>query len=152
MKIYNVFLKCLLLSVLILTCHSCEKDDFDYDYDYDNIVTDNISAPSFDKYLTTTDYDGFSIRLRFTNGGDKRENMSCYVYWKAYASKPASTPKERDLTNCESMRIYSHNSAKTTFDKSHAGYNGGTYIYYYAVCENSKGECKTKVNYTIVKR
>ena len=150
MKIYKVFLKCLLIITLICAFHSCEKDDFDYDYD--NVVTATVSAPTFDTYLTTTDMDGFSIRLRFKNGGDKRENMNCNVYWKAYASKPTTTPKERDLTNSESMRIYSHNSSKTTFDKSHAGYNGGTCIYYYAVCKNSKGECKTKVNYTIVKR
>ena len=139
MKKQIAVLRCLLLSILILTFQSCEKEDFDYDYN--KIITDNISVPKFDKYLTTTDLDGFSIRLRFTNGGDKRENMSCLIYWRAYPQKPASTPLERDMTNSESMRIYSHNSANTTFDKSHAGYNGGTYIYYYAVCKNSKGEC-----------
>ena len=142
--------KCFLVGVFMFAFSGCEESD--PDFVYENTVTDKISAPTFDKYLTTTDTDGFSIRLRFTNGGDKRENMSCYVYWRAYARKPDSAPKESDMTKCESMRIYSHNSVKTTFDKSHAGYNGGTYIYYYAVCENSKGECKTKLNYTIVKR
>ena len=129
---------------------SCEKDTVDIEYE--NNAANNISAPTYDKDLTTTDTDGFSIRLRFTNGGDKMENMSCKVHWKAYSKKPSSTPTEKDLTKTETMRIYSQTKIKTTFEKAHAGYNGGTYIYYYAVCENSKGSCKTKITYSIVKR
>lgn len=142
-------LLCCLLSVGLL---GCEKDETSFESQNPTPPTNNVSAPTFDKYLTTTDMDGFSIRLRFTNGGDDRSNMSCKVHWRAYSKKPATTPSERDLTKSEQMRIYAHTKTKTTFDKSHAGYSGGTYIYYYAECENSKGSCKTKVNYTIVKR
>ena len=145
-KYFSILFLCI-LSVIIV---SCEKDETDSEYK-DN-TTSKVSIPVFDKYLTTTDLDGFSIRLRFTNGGDDRENMSCQVYWKAFKSKPSSTPTEQDLTEIEQMRIYDHTKTKTTFDKSHAGYNGGTYVYYYAVCKNSKGSCKTNVSYTIVKR
>lgn len=140
----------LMLVMLSLHLASCEKDE--ESEGYEDVTVSNIEKPTFDKYLTTTDTDGFSIRLRFKNGGDVRENMSCTVYWKAYSKKPSSIPSERDLTHSESMRIYNHTKTKTTFDKSHAGYNGGTYIYYYTKCKNSKGSCKTAITYTIVKR
>lgn len=149
-KYYFAILQVLLLGTVSFSASSCEQDD-PY-LEYENITTSNVSLPTFDKYLTTTDTDGFSIRLRFKNGGDDRENMSCVVHWRAYPSKPSTSPKESDLTKSEQMRIYDHTKTKTTFDKSHAGYNGGTYIYYYAECKNSKGSCKTKINYTIVKR
>jgi hypothetical protein len=136
-----------LFSFAFFGCESYESD-----YDYSGSSSNYVSKPTFDKYLTTTDTDGFSIRLRFSNGGEERSNMSCTVYWKAYSSKPSSTPSKGDLTKCEQMRIYDHTKTKTTFDKSHAGYSGGTYIYYYAVCSNSKGSCTTSINYTIVKR
>ena len=112
----------------------------------------NVDMPSFDKYLTTSDYDGFTIMLRFKNGGDKYENMECELYWRAYAKKPTTPPTEEDMTNTEDMDIYDHNNQKTTFDCSHRGFNGGTYIYYYAVCSNSKGSCKTGLTYEIIPR
>ncbi len=149
-KYFSFLLQVVFLCISSILIVSCDSEDTDFEYE-DN-KTSKVSAPTFDKFLTTTDTDGFSIRLRFTNGGDDRENMSCQVYWKAFQSKPSSTPTEQDLTNSEQMRIYDHTKIKTTFDKSHAGYNGGTYIYYYAVCENSKGSCKTDITYTVVKR
>lgn len=155
-RFFSYVLQSVLLCVFSFCVLSCEKEESD---DFEDVTIGNnssnnssVAKPAFDKYLTTTDTDGFSLRLRFKNGGDVRENMSCTVYWKAYSQKPSSTPAERDLTNSESMRIYAHTKTKTTFDKSHAGYNGGTYIYYYAKCKNSKGSCKTAVTYTIVKR
>lgn len=39
-----------------------------------------------------------------------------------------------------------------TFDKTHTGFNGGTFVYYYFECRNSKYTTKTNVTYTIVKR
>jgi hypothetical protein len=149
-KYFSICLQVVFLCIFSIVTVGCDKED--KDFEYEDKTTSKVSAPTFDKYLTTTDTDGFSIRLRFTNGGDDRENMSCQVYWKAFSSKPSSTPSERDLTKSEQMRIYNHTKTKTTFDKSHAGYNGGTYIYYYAVCKNSKGSCKTNITYTIVKR
>lgn len=147
---FSFLLQMVFICIFSIIIVSCNRDDADYGYE--DVVTNNISLPAFDKNLTTTDTDGFSIRIRFKNGGDNRENMSCQVYWKAYSSKPSSIPTERDLTRSEQMRIYDHTKTKTTFDKSHAGYNGGTYIYYYAMCKNSKGTCKTDITYTIVKR
>lgn len=142
----------LLLTLLV----ACEKDEGGDTSDFSSSASQNdfanIKAPSLDSYLTTTDSDGFSIRIRFNNGGDKTENMSCTVYWKAYASKPATAPKASSLTKAEPMRVYASTKVKTTFDKSHAGYNGGTYIYYYAKCSNSKYSCTTPVTFTIVKR
>lgn len=38
------------------------------------------------------------------------------------------------------------------FANSHAGYNGGTYIYYYVECKNSVGSASSSISYTIVKR
>lgn len=130
---------------------SCEKYE-PMDTTHSHEEQTRIEMPSFEKYLTTTDYDGFSIRMRFDNGGDVRENMSCTVHWKAYPSKPSSTPRKSDLTNNESMRIYGNTKGSTTFDKSHAGYRGGTYIYYCATCSNSRYSVTTPVTFCIVKR
>jgi len=145
---------CMALFVPMLT--ACEKDEEDGNSDFSSSSLqgnlENIKAPSLDAYLTTTDVEGFSIRIRFNNGGDKTDNMSCTVYWKAYTSKPATEPKASSLTKAESMRVYASTTVKTTFDKSHTGYNRGTYIYYYAKCSNSKYSCTTPVTYTIIKR
>lgn len=40
----------------------------------------------------------------------------------------------------------------TTDLKSHAGYNSGTYIYYYVEYKNSVGSASSSISYTIVKR
>lgn len=149
-KYFIAILQSISFCLFLFTAISCDKDELSLDYE--DIVTNSVSLPKFEKNLTTTDTDGFSIRVRFINGGDNRGNMSCQVYWKAYSNKPSSTPSERELTKCEQMRIYEHTKTKTTFEKSHAGYNGGTYIYYYTKCKNSKGSCKTDITYTIVKR
>lgn len=148
-RMINILSFCLVS--LLMT--SCDKDEIRIedttDIDVDISV---IGKPSLDKYLTTTDLDGFSLRARFDNGGDKTENMSCTVYWKAYSSKPSSTPSRSDLTEAETMRVYASTSTKTTFDKSHAGYGVRTYIYYYMKCRNSRYSCTTPVTYTIVTR
>lgn len=149
MKPIKFFGMLLIALTMCVGFNSCGKDEPKWDNDN---PTPSVSYPSFDKYLTTATTDQFSIRLRFYNGGDERSNMSCTVYWKAYPSKPSSTPTEGGLTQCEQMRIYDHNAVKTTFDKTHAGYKEGTYIYYYAICNNSKGSCKTPISYTIIKR
>lgn len=78
--------------------------------------------------------------------------MRCTVYWHAYKSKPTSTPKADDLDNVESMRISASTTISTTFEKAHAGVTGGTYIYYYMKCYNSKYSCQTPVTYTIIPR
>lgn len=122
-----------------------------------------ITKPTFDKYLTTTTTSGFSVRVRFKTGGDSESNMSATVHWRAYSSKQASKPSKLSLTNTESMRQYGsatyHNTGSKrgmtesiVFDKSHAGSTGGTYIYYYVECRNSKGSAETPVSYTVVKR
>lgn len=132
---------------------SCDKDNDDYDPD--DIVqtpTSSVSKPTFDKNLTTTTYSDVSMRCRFTNGGDTWEHMSCTVHWKKYATKPSSSPKASDLTNSETMRQYSTTSTKTTFDKTHTGLSGGTYVYYYFECKNSKYTTKTDVTYCVIKR
>lgn len=138
---------------MLATTTSCDKEE-DTFYDEPEIpVTSNLSVPELDKYLTTTDYDGVSFRVRFTNGGDTNENMSCKVHWRRYASKPSKTPKASEMTEHETMRKYgSGTKTKTTFDKSHAGFSGGTYLYYYFECSNSRHTTKTDVTYCIIKR
>lgn len=56
------------------------------------------------------------------------------------------------MTNHESMRQYSTTKLTTTFDKTHAGYSGGNYIYYYFECSNSKYTTKTNITFCVVKR
>ena len=89
--------------------------------------------------------------------------MSIAVYWKAYSKKLSSKPSKSELTKVESMRQYGsatyHNTGlkkgmteSIVFDKSHAGYNGGIYIYYYVECKNSVGSDESPISYEIVKR
>lgn len=153
---------CLILSFSFWSCDT-DEPDAPSSSSNQNTSTQKISKPSFDKFLTTTDSDGFSIRVRFKTGGDKESNISATVHWKAYSKKPSSTPKKSDLTKVESMRQYGaatyHNTGSKkgmtesiVFDKSHAGYGGGTYIYYYVECRNSKGSAESSISHTIVKR
>lgn len=120
-------------------------------------TTQRITKPSFDKDLSTSDLASFSIRVRFKTGGDKESNLSATVHWNSYRSKPSKTPSKKDLTKTESMRQYGsatyHNTGSKkgmtesiVFDKSHAGY-GGSYIYYYVECTNSKGSASSAVSY-----
>ncbi len=105
----NILKKLLYLSFIVLL-YGCEKDDHEIEYIGGNTSGTNsstsIKAPTFDRDITTTDLDGFSIRLRFTNGGDVSENMKCKVHWAAYSSKPSKTPNKSDLNRSESMRMY----------------------------------------------
>ncbi|MGN1217292.1 MAG: hypothetical protein ACI4TD_04875 [Phocaeicola sp.] len=131
---------------------SCEKDE---DYTSDKEVqkpTSNISKPTFEKNITTTTTDQVSLRCRFNNGGDTWNNMNCTVHWRKYSSKPSTTPKASDMSKHESMRQYASTSKSTTFDKTHAGFSGGTYVYYYFECRNSKYTTTTDVTYCLVKR
>lgn len=138
----------------ILVATSCDKDDDNSFYSKpDQPTTTKLSAPELDKHLTTTDRDGVSFRVRFTNGGDTNDNMSCKVHWRRYSSKPSKTPTRNDMTEHETMRQYgSGTKTSTTFDKSHAGISGGTYLYYYFECSNSRHSTKSGVTYCIVKR
>lgn len=149
-KFIIVTLMAALSSVLVT---SCGEDDGNTFYDEPDIpASSSVSAPALDKVLTTTDTDGVSFRVRFTNGGDVTENMSCKVHWRKYSSKPSKTPSSRDMDTHESMRQYSETKTKTTFDKSHAGISGGTYLYYYFECSNSRRTTTTDVTYCVVKR
>lgn len=155
------------ISLVFATCLFCgcsPEDENEYHSSSASSTTaQKISAPKFDKFLTTTDLDGFSIKARFKTGGDKESNLSATVYWKSYSKKPSSTPTKKDLTKVERMQQYGsatyHNTGSQkgmtesiVFDKSHAGYSGGTYIYYYVECKNSVGSASSSISYTIVKR
>ncbi len=149
---------------------SCDKED-DNDSEYTRPSTggtstgstQKITKPSFSKFITTTDYDGFSIKARFKTGGDKESNLSATIHWQKYSSKPSKTPAKSDLKKVESMRQYGsatyHNTGSKkgmtesiVFEKAHAGINGGSYIYYYVECRNSVGSASSSVSYTVVKR
>jgi hypothetical protein len=156
----TVYLLFVLLSSICLL--ACDDDEPESTIQTSTTSSSKIVAPSFDSYLTTTDTDGFSIRVRFKTGGDDPSNMSATVYWKAYSKKPTTNPKKNDLTQIESMRQYGapvyYNTGSQkgltksiVYDKSHAGYNSGTYIYYMVECRNSKGSCSTSITFTIIK-
>lgn len=147
----------------VLLFSSCEKDEPDVPSSSSSTTTkQTITKPSFDKFLSTSDKASFSIRVRFKTGGDKEQNLSATVHWKAYSSKPSKTPSKSDLTKVESMRQYGaatyHNTGakkgmteSIVFDKSHAGYSG-SYIYYYVECSNSKGSASSSVTYMVTPR
>lgn len=152
----------LVASIIFIGCEKDEEYDTSTTKQETVSKTQKVTSPSFDKDLTTVDTDGFSIRVRFKTGGDEKENLSAKVHWKAYSAKQSPIPSKKDLTKVESMRIYDatyHNTGpkkgmteSIVFDKSHAGYGGGTYIYYYVECKNSKGSAVSDVTYTIVRR
>ena len=81
--------KLLLLCIFVTLSVACEKDEPDKDYGQGSTINTSISPPVYKKDLTTSDYDGFAIRVRYDNGGDEFKNMSCIVYWRAYTSKPS---------------------------------------------------------------
>lgn len=152
MKIRQLYILLFMAIGLLATATSCDKDEDTFHDEIEAPTTSKLSAPKLDKHLTTTDYDGVSFRVRFTNGGDTNENMSCKVHWRKYASKPTKTPNASDMTEHETMRQYAGTKTKMTFDKSHARFSGGTYLYYYYECSNSRHTTKTNVTYCIVKR
>lgn len=154
-KIFDIFMVFVTILGIVVSTSSCEPNtefENDLDFNQDKPNSKQISLPKFDKYLTTTTTSDCSIRLRFTNGGDDVKNMSCMVYWRRYSTKPSNTPKKSDMNNAELMRVYDYTSTKTTFDKTHSGFNGGNYIYYYAICGNSKGDTETELTYCVIKR
>lgn len=159
----NIATKFVLLSLSFLCLTACDPDDEPKSTSASTSSYQRITAPSFDKFLSTSDYASFSIRVRFKTGGDKEQNMSARVHWQAYASKPSKTPSKSDLTKVESMRQYGaatyHNTGvkkgmteSIVFDKSHAGYSGGKYIYYYVECSNSKGSASSSITYMVTPR
>ncbi len=149
------------LLILCLALSSCETDEPNISSSSTTTNKQDITKPTFDKYLSTSDKASFSIRVRFKTGGDSESNISATVHWKAYSKKPTSTPDKSDLTKVESMRQYGaatyHNTGSKkgmteciVFDKSHAGYSG-SYIYYYVECRNSVGSCKSSITYMVAK-
>lgn len=162
MKKYRFLRICCVLIVTFGWLCSCDPNDETISSTTDT-NTSKVTKPTFDKFLSTTDTDGFSIRVRFKTGGDKESNIHATVYWKAYSKKLSSKPSKSELTKVESMRQYEsatyHNTGlkkgmteSIVFDKSHAGYNGGIYIYYYVECKNSVGSDESPISYEIVKR
>lgn len=59
---------CLAFAATCLFC-GCSSDDENDNNSSSTTTTTTlkVTAPKFDKYLTTTDLDGFSIRVRFKN-------------------------------------------------------------------------------------
>lgn len=158
-------LRNLFITIMLCVCFtSCDPDE-----DKPKLSTStstssqSITRPSFDKFLSTSDKASFSIRVRFKTGGDKEQNINATVHWSAYASKPSKTPSKSELSKVESMRQYGSATYYNTgskkgmtesivFDKSHAGYSGGYYIYYYVECTNSKGSASSSITYMVTVR
>lgn len=162
MKTKLFFKICCIIFAFSWLC-SCDHDDEEDFSSNTEINKSKVTKPTFNKFLSTTDTDGFSIRVKFKTGGDKESNIHAAVFWKAYSTKPSTKPAKKDLTKVESMRQYGsatyHNTGSKkgmtesiVFDKSHAGYSGGTYIYYYVECTNSVGSDESSISYQIVKR
>ncbi len=148
---------------MAMTAVSCSKDDDGYDPKKDNDYeftgggsgssSSKLTEPVHKKEMTTTTTTDLTFKCIFNNGGDECSNMRCNVYWASYSKKPSSTPTASELRKCESMREYSTSSrTETTFTRSHSGLSGGTYIYYYYECSNSKYTTKTGVMWNIIKR
>lgn len=139
--------------VLATALVSCNKEEYSSEIDIEiPSNSSKLEKPKEKRNLTTTTHSEVSFRPTFTNGGDISDNMNCIVHWRKYSSKPTKTPKASDMTNHESMRIYSIQKYQTVFDKTHTGFNGGQYVYYYFECSNSKYTTQTDITYCVVKR
>lgn len=141
--------------VLAMALVSCNKEEYSSEIDIEiPSNSSKLEKPKEKRNLTTTTHSEVSFRPTFTNGGDISDNMSCIVHWRKYSSKPTKTPtpKASDMTNHESMRIYSIQKYQTVFDKTHTGFNGGQYVYYYFECSNSKYTTQTDITFCVVKR
>ena len=124
--------------VLSITMVSCDKEEYVSEIDIEiPSNSSKLEMPKEKRNLTTTTHSDVSFRPTFTNGGDISDNMNCIVHWRKYSSKPTKTPKASDMNNHESMRIYTRQKYQTVFDKSHTGFDGGQYIYYYFECSNN---------------
>lgn len=151
MKISKLLI--VLLTVLSPLFSSCDKEIPD---PAPSTSTVEVTKPSFYRNLSTSDLASFSIRMIFKSGADEESNIRAVVHWKAYKTKPTTTPSKGELSTVESMSqygsaIYRPSGSKKvtemiTFDKSHAGYSG-SYIYYYVECMNSAGSTSTSVTY-----
>lgn len=131
----------------------CNKEDDGYGSgNVGQTPATKLSNPTLDSNITTTTTSEVSFRCRFKNGGDTWQNMTCTVHWRQYSSKPSSAPKVSEMTKHETMRQYASTSVSTTFDKTHTGFKGGTYVYYYFECSNSKYKATSNVTYCVVKR
>ena len=58
-KYFIAILQSISFCLFLFTAISCDKDELSLDYE--DVVTNSVSLPKFDKILTTTDTDGFSI-------------------------------------------------------------------------------------------
>lgn len=81
-----------------LFCGCSPDDENDNHSSSTTTTTQKVTAPKFDKYLTTTDLDGFSIRVRFKTGGDKESNLSATVYWKNYSKNRVLLQQKKNST------------------------------------------------------
>ncbi|MDO5764913.1 MAG: hypothetical protein Q4P84_04310 [Elusimicrobiales bacterium] len=144
----------MLLFAVGVSFTSCSKDDDEYDSmsSYQSSSSSSLTKPELAKNITTTTYDDLNFKARFSNGGDTYDNMTCTVYWGSYTKKQATTPKVSALTKSGSMKLYDTAKKSTTFSKSYTGLSGGTCIYYYFKCSNSKYTVNTDVTYCIIKR
>mgnify|MGYP007130798091 CR=1 FL=1 len=74
MKKYRFLRICCVLIVTFGWLCSCDPNDETISSTTDT-NTSKVTKPTFDKFLSTTDTDGFSIRVRFKTGGDKESNI-----------------------------------------------------------------------------
>lgn len=151
---FNYFTMLFMATALCVVFTACSKEDDEYSggNSSSGSSSSKLSYPELKSNLTTTTKDDLTFRVRFSNGDDKSDNMRCVVHWGKFSSKPSATPKASSLSKSETMRQYSSTKTSTTFDKAHTRLSGGTYIYYYFECSNSRYTTKSNVTYTIIKR
>ena len=136
----------LIFGVSYLLC-SCEKEEEHY---RNNTTTTSTTTTSTTTTSTTTikkpevsvssakansAYDGWWVIAKVTTGGDKPENVQCYLEWSKFSKKQTGTIS---YEHKDKMNLQSSSSSQVLFKTEHAGINSGTYIYYRLVGSNSK--------------
>lgn len=152
MKTYNFIAWISFIFLVSMAFMSCNKEDDETEYG-GSISNSSFSKPKFEKNLTSSNVGMCAFKCRFSNGGDKRSNMKCKVYYEAYSSKPSRAPRSSDLSNVKSLGTLSSEStaSSTTFYhliSSHGGYT----LYYMFECSNSGQTAQSSIMSITVKK
>lgn len=71
-KVFFLTSFCFAFATCLLCGCSPDEENDNHSSSTTTTTKQKVTAPKFDKYLTTTDLDGFSIRVRFKTGGEKK--------------------------------------------------------------------------------
>ena len=129
---------------------ACGGDDDDDDYAYPNNEesghsSHNVSRPSISVLTATSTTTEFTVVFEVRS----EEEPSSVTLHYGRNSSSTSSPTINKSSSCRLQR-----KANNTYyySKTHAGFTGGNYIYFYGEVTNSAGTSKSQTSHVIIKR